>query len=134
MQFESIRTFYITSYSPEVFVNIMSFWHGSNFFCLNILGHFSQNIYFKTIQHINHSWRHAIIQNVLMSHILLISLDPNLSIHFVNNIYWEYYDILAKEVIYEDLLWHKIFVIFDNFCIKYPKTFKPNHIPVVKML
>ena len=46
---------------------------------------------------------------------LLTSLDQNVSILFVNNVYWEYKDILTQKVIHEDLLKCKTFVYFDNF-------------------
>ena len=46
---------------------------------------------------------------------LLISLDQNVSILLVNNVYWEYKDILTQKVIHEDLLKCKTFVYFDNF-------------------
>ena len=55
-----------------------------------------------------------IVQNVLTSCILLISLDQNVSIQFVNNIL----EILEKfdaRIICEDLLYFKIFMNFDNF-------------------
>ena len=46
---------------------------------------------------------------------LLISLDQNVSILLVNNVYWEYKDILTQKVIHEDLLKCKTFVYFGNF-------------------
>ena len=38
----------------------------------------------------NHTWRPDIIQNVLISCILLISLEQDVSILFVNNMYCKY--------------------------------------------
>ena len=61
-----------------------------NFSCL-IFGIFCPKIYIteylKQFSTENYTWRLVIVQNVQIPRILLISLDQNVSIVFVNNIY-----------------------------------------------
>ena len=65
-------------------------WYSSTFFLPDLFGTFCPKTYIrkyiKQFSTQNYIWRLAIVQNVLISRIL-ISQDQNVSILFVNNIY-----------------------------------------------
>ena len=99
MRISSIETFCRTKtwYSWKIFMNILSFWHrilymkawySSKIFLSDFIGTKCPKIYISKyllqLRAENYTWRPVIVQNVLISYILLISLDQDL---LVNNIY-----------------------------------------------
>ena len=61
-----------------------------------------------------YTWKY-LEKYVLISRVVLKSLNQNVSIRFVNNIYIENIRAVCHKIIHEDLLYFKIFKNFFNF-------------------
>ena len=95
--------------------------------------------YLKQFSTENYTWKLYIVQNVLIPFILLISLDQNVSILLVNNIYIENIRVFWHRKLYiknwysSKSLWIQIFFLFWFFVPKYCTTPKSENIPGSKM-
>ena len=85
--FSNKKRYIKTSYSPKMFMNF------DNFFLSDFWDKYPKiytKKYLKQFSTENYTWRIDLVQNILISCKLLISLDQNVSILFVNNIYSKY--------------------------------------------